>query len=456
MSNPSLRAAYLLVFGLLAACNTAPVLPPEDLRAFALVETSLWSGGRLEVVVRHAHDEQPIPAIKLDGTALVVSRLDDTTFRAALPVRTGGLPVRIESEEIPPLEATVELHGFVSAQLGPGVGGSVLPLPGSGGQVILGATRSGLASVSLATGQVVSTWSKSVHAIECANGVVPGPAVGQVVLRAGVEGAQTCASHYTLHETTPVGVGAGLGEVMPGWSRSIAAVVGPQSAVLGWHDNFGSFLRCGAGSPWVGCQQVEPFSEFQANLYGFEAGYTARRIIGLGIRPAIHHLGTGDIVRILPSTDDSDLLYYHSAAFNSTERRLFLTAFRSALTSSPSGLLLVLDSENGVELDRRELVGGDPNGVAIDDARGLVYVAMHSPSERRYWLTVLDAATLELVAELPAPSGTIEDAVRQNGHRRLILPVSGNMVILVATQYTPWFTSATIPPMVIARWSLAD
>jgi hypothetical protein len=241
---------------------------------------------------------------------------------------------------------------------------------------------------------------------------------------------------------------------MPGWGRSIAAVVGPHTAVLGFHDNWGQFIRCGAGAPWVNCQPLEPLNAFQANLYGFEAGYLAGRILGLGLKVALHDLATGDIVRILPHFDNGGLMYYHAAAFSSSEDTLYLAAWRTPGPSAPSGAVLVLDSEDGTEIARRELDNVSPIGVAVDAERGLVYVATHHGSENRYWLLVLDRETLEPVAELPGPVGRVGAATWQFEHHRLVLPSSGDRVLLVSTQYTPWHNSAAISPMVIAQWSL--
>lgn len=439
---------------MLGACNTAPVLPPEDDRVIQLVETDLWSGGEVRVVVRHADGVEDPVTITVDGEALTVVRVDDTTFSATLPVHTGELPVEVAAAGLTTLTSTLSLHGFVSGKAGPGVGGSVLPMPGTGGLVVLGATRDGAASVSLETGQVAATWPRTVHAIDCANGVVPGPAANQVVLRAARASDGSCESHFVTRSIDATGIGPELAQVFPGWFFGIGAVVGPRTAVLGRHDNWGTSIRCGDGAPWPDCQPIGPQDEFfNANLYGFQAGYLANRMLGLGIKVALHDLATGDMVRTFPHFEGGGLMYYHAAAFSPTEDTLYVAAYRTQGAASSSGALLVLNSEDGTELARREFDEGSPIGIAVDAARGLLYVAVYL-GEDRTWLEVLERETLETVAVLPAPAGSGGAAGFRFEHHRLVVPTSGDRIYLVSTQYTPWFNNAVIAPMSITQWSL--
>lgn len=444
------RCSLALVIALVA-CNSAPVLPPEDDRVIELVETDLWSGGELRAVVRHAEGVEAPVSMVLGGEAATVTRIDDTTFAAALPVHTGELPVRVERADLPTLESAVRLHGFLSAAFGPAIGGSVLPLSGN---VVLGASRDGVATVSLESGQVATTWPRTVHAIECANGIVPGPEPGQVILRGIREIDGECQGHYSIHAIGTQGVGSELAPAMPGWGRSIAAVVGPRTAVLGFHDNWGQFFRCTTGSPWTDCQPLPPFNDFQANLYGFEAGYNAGRILGLGIKTALHDLATGDIVRILPHDDGGGLMYYHAATFNEEQDRIIVAAWRGQVSAIGSGAVLVLDADDGSEVARREFTDGSPIGIAMDEDRDLLYVAKLDKSARKVSLVVLDAGSLAPEAELPVNDVAIGEAVWRHEHHRLLLSPGGDRVALVSTRYVPWWDVTPIPPMVIARWSL--
>lgn len=443
-----MRHSSALIFIALVACNSGDsVLPPEDDRVLELVETDLWSGGELRAVVRHAEGEEAIVTITLAGEAATVTRIDDTTFAAELPVHTGTLAVRVEREDLPTLESTVQLYGFLSANLGPAIGGSVLPISGN---VVLGASREGAATVSLESGQVATTWPTTVHAIECANGIAPGPEPGQVVLRPMVE--DQCADHFRVHSLDASGIGAQLEESFPGWANGIGAVVGPNTAVIGVHDNWGFLLRCGPAA-WTACQNAPP-ENLHANLMGFEAGYTADRIISLGIKVALHDLATGDIVRILPHGDGGGVMRYHAATFNEEQDRIVVAAWRGQVSAIGSGAVLVLDADDGSEVARREFTDGSPIGVAMDDDRDLLYVAKLDKSARKVSLVVLDAETLAREAELPVNDDAIGEAVWGHEHHRLLLSPGGDRVALVSTRYVPWWDVTPIPPMVIARWSI--
>jgi len=434
---------------LLAACNTAPVLPPEDDRVIELVSTELWSGGEVRAVVRHAEGVEAPVSMALGGEAATVTRIDDTTFAAELPVHTGALEVRVEREDLPTLESTVQLYGFLGSNLGPAIGGSVLPLEGN---TVLGASRDGAATVSLETGQVAMTWPTTVHSIECANGIAPGPEPGRVVLRPML--GDQCADHFRVHSLDASGIGAELGEVFPAWAAGVGAIVGPNTAVIGVHDNWGFFLRCGPAS-WTACQNNPP-ENIHANLMGFEAGYTADRILGLGIKAALHDLATGDIVRILPHGDGGGVMRYHAATFNEEQGRIIVAAWRGQVSAIGAGAVLVLNAEDGLEIARREFTDGSPIGVAIDDDRDLLYVAKLDKSARKVSLVVLDAETLAQEAELPVNDDAIGEAVWGHEHHRLVVSPGGDRVTLVSTRYVPYSNVSPISPMVIVRWSLPE
>ncbi len=432
----------------LAACNTATVLPPEDDRALELVETALWSGGEVRVVVRHSdHEEDPV-AITVDGDALAVVRVDDTTFAAVLPVHTGALPIRVDREGLAAIVTSVTLHGYVSGILGPKVAGPVVTPGIASSLVVLGSTSTGAAEVSLETGIVVRSWPLAVHSLVCGFGVVPGPAVEQVLLRPMVGGV---CQPSELHDYTPSGLGPVIGTT-PGSAGGITAIVGPWTLVLGRHDNSSQFTRCHADPAWSGCQPLMDDIGFSYNVRGWVAGYNTQRIFALGIKSALHDLLTGDVVTILPHSDDG-VLYYHSAAFSTSEDTLYVAAFR---VNTDDGKILLLDSETGATLDEVEIGEGRPLAIALDAGHGRILVLMHHARERRLWLRVLDAGTHAVLADLVAPSGEIETAAWVNESHRLVLEAGGKRVFAVSTYYEYSFGlgPVDVPRMAIARWTL--
>lgn len=436
----------VLLATVLGSCNTAPVLPPDDVRVIELVETNLWSGGEVRAVVRHAEVEEEPVAITLDGEALTVTRVDDTTFAAALPVHTGALPIRVEREGLGAIESGVTLHGYLSGMIGPMIGGPVVGPPGAGALVVLGSTNTGAAEVSLETGVVVRSWPLDVHSLKCGVGVVPGPAAGQVLLRPSVNGI--CQS-VGIHSYSATGLGPVLG-TLPRALDGVAAIVGPWTYVLGRHDNDGIFSRCAADPPWSGCQPVMGDVAFNSNIRGWVAGYQAQRIFALGLRTALHDLTTGDVVRILPHVD-AEVIYYHSAAFSPSEDSLYVAAFRFAAND---GKLLLLDSGTGITIEEIEFNDGHPLAVTLDPGHDRILLLMHNRPERRLWLRVLDATTHDLLAELPAPAGEIEAAVWENEHHRLVLDAGGSRVFVVSTRYQHPSSNGDVEGMAIARWTL--
>jgi hypothetical protein len=438
----------------LAACNTAPVLPPEDDRLIELVETDLWSGGELRAVVRHAEAEEAPVAMTLDGEAMEVTRVDDTTFAAALPVHTGALPIRVEREDLGPLEATVTLHGYASGTLGPAVGGAVVAREVAGGHVVLGSTFEGAAEVSLANAQVLRTWPLSVHDVRCSGGIAPGPVAGHVIVRSGdgSTASDNCEWVSRSRAYDAAGLGASTAASPPAGTIGLSAILGPLTIFQSRQSQSGWILRCTtAGEPWDGCQVLAV--NVYGDVVGYEAGYVANRIVPLARAAALHDLQTGDIVAQLP--DDEGGQYYTAAAFSSSEDSMYAASNgHSGVYSGNTGRILALRSATGEILDAIDVPDGLPLALTVDDAGDWVLAVINHRDAGQLFLRVYSRTDHTLVAELPVDNATIVNAVEDHYHYRLILDRLRNQVTFVSTSRIRYFQNTPIPPMVIVRWSL--
>ncbi len=447
MRTPILWAVMLSLSG----CNTAPVLPPADDRIIEIVKTDLWSGGELRAVVRYAEAEEPPLVILLNGDTLTVTRVDDSTFAAALPVHTGQLAVRVEGTDLDPLERMVRLHGFLSGELGPQVGGAVVARVVPSGAVVLGTTLEGPAEVSLGNGQIIRTWPLAMQAPRCMGGIAPGPVAGHVMVRGGNETVFGCdfvrSRPYDaagLGPATDVVIGEALG-------NGITAILGPLTAHIGSSNQAGFTCRYSAtGVPWAGCELVD------LNVYdvlvGYEAGYLAKRILPLARNTDLYNLETGEIVAPLPAPVQ---LWYTSAAFSASEDSLYAAAYwYRDLTLPMAGKIYLLDAATGAVLDEIEVFGGMPVAIALDDARDLILVAMRNREEERTWLRVLSRKDHSLVADLPVTNAELVDFDVVHEHYRLVQNRAENQVVLVGTERIRRLPAVASRPMLIARWTL--
>jgi hypothetical protein len=435
----------------LVACSTAPVLPPEDDRVFEIVETDLWSGGELQAVVRYAEAKELPPTIVLGGDTLDVTRVDDTTFAAPLPVQTGQLAVRVEGTELPPLERMVTLHGFVSGTIGPAVGGAIVTRPVAGGHVVLGSTFEGAAEVSLESAQVIRTWPLSVQSVRCSGGIAPGPIPGHIIVRSG-NGVIGGSCEY--HRSRPYdanGIGPSTDDAFGAGAYHLSAILGP-GMVLRATNQWGFVDQCTTATvPWSGCQNVANME--YGSLVGYAAGYVAKRIIPLARRTAIHDLETGAVVAKLPDTPTT--MFYTAAAFSASEDSVYLGTHGGLgpYVGLP-GLLLVLDARTGAILDEMQEPDGVPVALAVDDARNLVLAVIKNRNAEQLWLQVRSRTDHSVVAELPVNDAPLVEAAKFHNHYQLVLNRVQNQAVLVTTEGMPPFQTTPILPMVIARWTL--
>ncbi len=437
---------------LLTACNTAPVLPPEDDRRIEIVETDLWSGGEVRAVVRHAEGEEAPVAMTLDGEALTVSRVDDTTFSATLLVHTGQMVLRATRDGLAPLEAAVTLHGFLSEVTGPEVPGFLAVRPGAVTHV-LGAVAGGLVEVSLETGRIGSTWSSDVHALECSNGIAPGPEAGTVLLRPKA-GDGTCLP-YTIRHYGASGLAPSVAQTLwqpPGYGLS--AIVGPTTFIVAWDDNYAYHNECDPEPKWlvctVGWRSTPPTHH---SIEGWVVGYRVSRIVSLSVNAALHDLTTGAMVRVHPPVPPSCCgPQIKGAAFSGTEDTLVLAGGRFG----QNGFVALHDAATGQELAHHSVAVGAPLAIALDPGSGriLTVIGNSNSSTDEVWLRVYSPA-LEVEVDLPVPAGVFTTRHQFYGHHLLVFDPLRSEAVLVSTAFSnqqhtpPWFE-----PMMIHRWSL--
>lgn len=444
MRTPVVSAAILSLVG----CGSAPVLPPEDDRIIELVETELWSGGELRAVVRYAEAEESPLAILLGGDTLTVTRVDDTTFATTLPVHTGQLAVRVEGPDLDPLERMVRLHGFLSGELGPQVGGAVVARVVPSGAVVLGTNLQGAAEVSLDNGQIIRTWPLAMQAPRCMGGIAPGPVAGHVMVRGGDETDSGC-DYVRSRPYNAAGLGESTTDVFGGpGGNGLSAILGSLTVHLGSSNQWGQTYRCSVpGPPFSSCVLVDPTA--YGNLVGFDVGYSAKRILPLARGADLFDLETGELVAEL---SDEGGRYYRSAAFTPSEDSLYVSAIVG--TAFVSGSVSALESRTGGVLDEIAVPDGIPVAVAVDGPRGLVLVAIRNRAEERLWLRVFSRRDHSMVAELPITNAGLVSTNVVHEHYRLVLDRARSQVTLVGTERILRLQSADSRPMLIARWTL--
>jgi hypothetical protein len=436
---------------LLAACNTAPVLPPADDRTIEVVETELWSGGEIRAVVRHAEGEEAPIAITLDGGALTVTRVDDTTFTATLPVHTGVLAVRVERQGLAALDAMLKLHGFESVVSGPLVAGAVVARPGPVTHV-LGAVVGGAVEVSLETGVIGRSWGREVHALECSNGIAPGPQTGTVLLRPRAANGD-CLSR-TIQPYTAQGLGPVTeGMTWPSATNGLSAIVGPATFISPFHDAFAFVTQCELESAWTLCNNGELYDPpIHHHVLGWVAGYVAQRIVSVSWRAGLHDLQTGAVVGVLPA-GPSGIALLHAAAFSATEDTLFIAGRPNCCDNS--GFVQLHDAATGSMLTSIPISDGAPIAIAIDQQGGRILVVIHDDEGDAVWLRVFSRSH-EMVIDLPISEGSFPENVWRHRHHSLLFdPLQREAILLSSAYHFPGFGGSVVRPMQIHRWTLA-
>lgn len=434
---------------LLCACNTAAVLPPDGERFIGLVETDLWSGGEVRAVVRHADAEEAPLTITLDGEVLTVTRVDDTTFAAPLPVHTGELSLRVEREDLDPLETTIALHGFESVVSGPLVAGAVVARPGPVTHV-LGAVVDGAVEVSLETGMVTTSWPQDVHALQCTNGIAPGPEAATVLLR-GRAGNGECLPN-TVRSYTAQGLSAvSLAMTWNGGSKGLSAMVGPSTVIRAFHDNFALVHECEPAPPWTVCDTDQTFPTVHHHILGWVAGHAAQRIVSVSRRAGLHDLETGAVLAVLPAGAEL-AAQVQAVAFSGTQDTLFVAGQPNCCDNA--GFVQLRDAVTGSLLTSIPVDDGVPIAVAVDMEGDRLVTVIHDLDADAVWLRVFSRSH-QVVIDLPISEGTFPENVWRYRHHSLLFDSVQREAILVSAAYHfPGSGGAVVQPMLIHRWSL--
>ena len=446
----SMRVTSPLALLLLGACNTAPVLPSEDDRVIELVENALWSGGEVRAVIRYAASEEAPLTITLDAEPLTVSRVDDTTFSATLPVHTGPMVLRATREGLASLETGVALHGFLSEVIGAEVPGFLAVRPGAVTHA-LGAVAGGVVEVSLETGRIGATWSSDVHAMECSNGIAPGPEVGTVLLRPKAED-DTCLP-YTIRHYGASGLAPAVAQTLwqpPGYGLS--AIVGPTTFIVPWEDDYAWYSKCEPAPNWTSCTlgwRSDPPSHH--SVEGWVAAYKARRIVSLSVRAWLHDSRTGAMIGAL-TTGASINFRVTGAVFSPSEDTLVFAARRVGLPDH--GSVALHDAATGQQLANIPVSDGAPLAIALDPGSGRLLAVIGNALTDEFWLRVYSPA-LEVEADLPIPASAFRERFQHYGHHLLMFDQLRSEAVLVSTADSyQRSTPDEFDPMTIHRWTL--
>jgi hypothetical protein len=397
--------------------------------------------------VRHAEAEEAPVAITLNGEALSVTRVDDTTFAAVLPVHTGALSIQVAREGLDPVDRSVTLHGFLSEVIGPQVPGALAVRPGATSHV-LGAVAGGLVEVSLQTGLIGSTWSHDVHALECSNGIAPGPESGTVLLRPRT--AEGTCMPYTIRHYSASGLASEVAQTI--WQApqmGVSAIVGPTTFIVPREDEFAWHYQCEPLPRWTTCAdgwRSDPPTHH--SVQGWIAGYQASRIVSLGVRVGLHDLATGSIVGILPAGAPEGH-WIMGVAFSESQDTLTI-----AVRRGENGFVALHDAETAEEVANLPVADGAPLAIALDPGSGRILTVIGNNFTDKVWLRVYSPA-LEVEFDLPMPESVFRERHQFYGHHLLVFDALRSEAILVSTAYT--YQGASPPamePMMIHRWSL--
>jgi hypothetical protein len=416
---------WTLLLLALAACE-----PPSAPREFVghLAATDVWSAGAAHLISPIFASVTELPLVRLGADRLSVSRINDTTVAIQLPDGNGPQTLTVENDGFVPFTTPIILHGFRSSESGPVLSGYLELIANT--TRVLGAAN-GLAEVDVRTGKVVRSWNETVHSADCASSVGVSVRTGYYMLWGKDSVGGRCTHPWAWkYGLTTLERADSLSAFFDAWGM---AEIGPGGSISGGDD--GLFIsHCDA----AGCVSRSYFNQ--------GGGLTGVSIARSQNRAFLHHYfgymvdaTTGDTLGRLPIGPGgvpATQPFYHieNVAFSTNED----TAIAIGNIGLNGSRLLVAATANGALLDTLLLPNTYATDVALDAARGWIYVALLSGGQALQSthpeLRIYDRTTLQPIAVLRDPAGAELSPTEWHQFRLVPDPVMHAMYLVATVQ----------------------
>ena len=405
----------LAAAALIAGCESTQ--DPEVWTDLRLPTTQVWSGGEVQLV--SAEFTGPtLPTATLGGSALVVSRINDSTVAAQLPDGNGVRALHVELAGFVAVDTQITLHGFRSAETGPFLSGflqHLAPQPW-----VLGAGDTGLVEVDVRTNTVLRQWPDSVHSSDCTWGVGPSVRAGHYVFFGKSAGA--CTHPWVWHYGATLTRVDSLSALQDWWAL---AEIGPGGAISGADDGL-VIPQCDS----AGCVG-QFYMNMGGSLTGVTIGRTAQRAVLHSYFGWLVDAARGDTLRRISWIAGAPFHHIEGVAFNAAEDTLYVVGSQASFDSR----LFVMTPSAGALLDTLTLGSLDAFDLARDATRRWLYVfalAGATTSSMVPQVIILEEGTLAPVAVLRAPPS--EALALTHWHQfRIVQDAAMNAVYVVAT-----------------------
>jgi hypothetical protein len=419
----------------LAACtdpstsSRSPV-PPA---VFRLAAPDAWSGGAV-TVFSSTPLPSTLPTVSVGGQAVTVTRVNDTTLRAALPAAVGPMTVVVAGAQ-DTLRAAVTLHGFEAMGTLFGVWGVLSPFPGAAAAVI-GNGAAGVVTADLHTG-TVTTYPDSMHSSSCGWGPGVTPDSAQFILQTP-NGASACANARWAIAPSPL-----MLETTPPFStaesdnRRVIAELAPRRWLVSEKYDIALWI-CDTGCVLSYLDNLPAAPDVAGRIDGVHLSprgdraavdvYYDQRATGIPVIDA----QTARVAYWKPT-----MAWSEGAAFSPHGDTLFIAGGDSA--TGGQSWMFVLRASDGAVMDSVPLAVR-PGDVALDPAGRWIYVSGVSHSYHvSYWsvaaaLEVIDRGTMQAVTVILSDSIQVLGGVWDK-HRIVLDPADRQMFVVTTDIY---------------------
>lgn len=426
------RFRSIALVAAVAACTDLPsaVFPPLPSAPFRLAVAEAWSGGAIRIFSDTTLPSS-LPTVVVAGRVVAVTRVNDTTLSAGLPLTVGMVPLVVAGAR-DTLKTGVTLHGFDAMGTLFGVWGVMAQLPGVPA-VVIGNGATGAVTADLRTG-TVTTYPDSIHSSSCGWGPGVTSDSAHFIFQVPNGPAPCTNSRWSIMpslarlETTP-----SFPRVESEDDRVIAELA-PRRWLVSENHDF---------TLWVcdsGCVNT-----YEGNLPA--APTVPGQIDGVHLSPRGDRVAVDDYYNEgatgIPVIDAQTarvaywkptMAWSEGAAFSPHGDTLFIAGGDSA--TGGQTWMFVLRASDGAVLDSVPLAvrSGD---VGLDPAGRWIYVSGVSHTDHfSYWsvaagLEVIDRATLQPVTVLLSDSIQVAGGVWDK--HRIVLDPADHQVFVVST-----------------------
>jgi hypothetical protein len=389
-------AAFAATAMLMIGCGSDPtsarIGDPED-PSFTIASRSVWAGGTIRVESEYFRTHSEGATLEVNGTALALVRVDDTSMDATLPSVRGGswdVAVRVGDETYPAGQITA--RGFAEGRTLPPEASIVWDAyvtPVDGAPTVIGGNLAGdLAMVDLRSGSVgVIPGALDWHTLR-GPGMTTTP--GMWILR-GAGGLERWAIDGTPHKVADISGSPA--------TRQVAELASDRLLVTtnqAWY----VFDRDQPGAPFTEVTSGGQFNDAYGLYLSVSAGRAVGRVTKAPLGVPVFDLPTGAVVYTAPFSSSAGV------AFSPDGQQLGLAGALGVWPSSGTeqGVAL-LRASDGTVLASRDLSAA-PFAVGFDPAGRWLLVGTSQPDaigDQHPSLVVLDRTDLSVIATLDVP-----------------------------------------------------